>query len=164
MGGARARRLPEKGDSMAVPERAQRLERIEQGRRAEVPRADQPAYQAYLLLYVGFIAAPIIAGADKFFHLLTTWQEYLAPQVPRLTGLDSHTFMMGVGVIEMIAGIIVAVKPKIGGVIVGLWLCGIIVNLLVLGRFYDVALRDLGLALGAFALSRLAATVERRGA
>jgi hypothetical protein len=149
---------------MARPERADEFSRIRQERRADVPLADRPAYQAYVLLYVGFIAAPIIAGADKFFHLLATWHEYLAPQVSRLTGLEPHTFMMGVGVIEMIAGLIVAVKPKIGGVIVGLWLCGIIVNLLILGKFYDIALRDLGLALGAFALSRLAATVEDRSA
>jgi hypothetical protein len=145
---------------MARPERAEQFARIHQERRAEVPRADQPSYHAYLLLYVGFIAAPVIAGADKFFQLLATWQEYLAPQVPRLTGVEPQAFMMGVGVVEIVAGFIVAVKPKIGGVIVGLWLCGIIVNLLMLGKFYDIALRDLGLALGAFALSRLAAAVE----
>src|SRR5688572_16937496 len=147
---------------MALPERAERFERVEELGRTAVPSADQPAYQAYWLLYVGFIAAPIIAGADKFFGLLTTWTQYLAPQVPRLTGLKPETLMMGVGIIEIIAGLIVAVKPKIGGAIVGLWLCGIIVNLLMLGGFYDIALRDLGLALGAFALSRLAATIERR--
>jgi hypothetical protein len=149
---------------MAIPERGGRVERITRREREAVPRADQPAYQAYLLLYIGFIAAPIIAGADKFFHLLSTWHEYLAPQVTRLTGVAPQTFMMGVGVVEIVAGLIVALKPKIGGVIVGLWLCGIIVNLLLLGKFYDVALRDLGLALGAFALARLAATVERRSA
>jgi hypothetical protein len=149
---------------MARPERAEEFAGMHQERRAQIPRADQPVYQAYLLLYIGFIAAPIIAGADKFFQLLTGWHEYLAPQVPRLTGLEPHTFMMGVGVVEIIAGLIVAVKPKIGGAIVGLWLSGIIVNLLILGQFYDIALRDLGLALGAFALSRLAATVERPSA
>ena len=149
---------------MARPEHAEEFARIRTERPAELPGADQRAYHAYLLLYIGFIAAPVIAGADKFFHLLTTWHEYLAPQIPRLTGLEPRTFMIGVGVVEIIAGIIVAVKPKIGGIIVGLWLCGIIVNLLMLGKFYDVALRDLGLALGAFALSRLAATIEDRGA
>ena len=147
---------------MAIPERAQRFGPIEHERIAEVPKADRPAYQAYLILYIAFIAAPIIAGFDKFFHVLTTWHQYLAPQVSRLTGLEPHQFMMGVGVIEIVAGVIVALKPKIGGVIVGLWLCGIIVNLLFLGKFYDVALRDLGLALGAFALARLAVTVDRR--
>jgi hypothetical protein len=70
--------------------------------------------------------------------------------------------MLGVGVVEIIAGLIVAFKPKIGGVIVGLWLCGIVANLIMLGQFYDIALRDFGLALGAFSLSRLAVTVERR--
>jgi hypothetical protein len=147
---------------MAVPERSGRVTPLGHVGPDAIPRADQPAYQAYLLLYAAFIVAPIVAGADKFFHLLTTWHEYLAPQITRLTGLQPHTFMMGVGVVEIIAGLIVAVKPKIGGVIVGLWLCGIIVNLLLLGKFYDVALRDLGLALGAFALARLASTVERR--
>jgi hypothetical protein len=147
---------------MALPERAERFERVEHLREAPVPAADRPAYQAYVLLYIGFIAAPIIAGADKFLNILSTWQDYLAPQITNVTGIAPHTFMMGAGVVEMIAGLIVAVKPKIGGVIVGLWLCGIIVNLLMIGKFYDVALRDLGLALGAFALARLAVTVERR--
>jgi hypothetical protein len=147
---------------MALPERVERFERLERDRSAEVPRADQPAYQAYLLLYCGFIAAPIIAGADKFLHLLSTWEQYLAPQATRLTGIQPHTFMLGVGVVEIIAGLIVAFKPKIGGVIVGLWLCGIVANLIMLGQFYDIALRDFGLALGAFSLSRLAVTVERR--
>lgn len=147
---------------MARPQHAERFTRADRERRADVRAIDQPAYQAYLLLYVGFIAAPIIAGADKFLHLLATWQQYLAPQVTTLTGVAPHTFMMGVGIVEIAAGVITAIRPKIGGVIVGLWLCGIIVNLLMLGKFYDIALRDLGLALGAFALSRLAATVERQ--
>ena len=149
---------------MARPERAEELARLRQQSPIETPRSEESVYQAYLLLYVGFIAAPVIAGADKFFHLLSTWHEYLAPQVSRLTGLEPQTFMMGVGVIEIVAGLIVAWKPKIGGLIVGLWLCGIVVNLLMLGKFYDVALRDVGLALGAFALSRLADTVESRRA
>lgn len=147
---------------MALPERAHRFERAERIGRAEVPQADSPAYQAYLILYCAFIAAPIIAGIDKFAHLLTDWNQYLAPQVTQLTGLEAQTFMMGVGVIEIVAGLLVAFAPKIGGAIVGLWLCGIIVNLLMLGQYYDIALRDFGLALGAFALARLAVTVERR--
>src|SRR5437773_3261721 len=114
---------------MALPERSERFARIEESRPAEVPLSDRPAYQAYLLLYCGFIAAPIIAGADKFLQLLSTWDQYLAPQIPRLTGIQPHTFMLGVGIVEIIAGLLVALKPKIGGVIVGLWLCGIIVNL-----------------------------------
>ena len=75
--------------------------------------------------------------------------------VSRMTGISPHTFMLGVGVIEVIAGLLVAVMPRIGGYVVGLWLCGIIVNLLTIPAYFDVALRDLGLALGAFALARL---------
>ena len=147
---------------MAVPERTARIERIDRLRRAEVPAADQPAYQAYMVLYVGFIALPIIAGVDKFLHMLATWQEYLAPQITRLTGIDAHTFMMAVGGVEFLAGCLVAFKPKVGALVVAAWLAGIIVNLVMLGKFYDVALRDFGLMLGALALSRLAATIEDR--
>jgi hypothetical protein len=76
---------------MARPERAEEFARIRKERPAELPVTDQQACHAYLLLYIGFIAAPIIAGADKFFHLLTAWHEYLAPQIPRLTGLEPRT-------------------------------------------------------------------------
>ena len=112
-----------------------------------------PGYQAYLALYVGFIVAPIVAGADKFFGLLTNWEQYLAPVVANI--VPAHTFMLAVGGIEIIAGLLVAVKPRIGAYIVCAWLVGIILNLLMLGAYYDIALRDLGLAIGAFALGRL---------
>jgi hypothetical protein len=113
------------------------------------------SYEAYLILLTGFVAAPIIAGLDKFFHLLVDWTQYLAPIVPRLTGIDAALFMMIVGVIEIVAGIIVAVKPKVGGLIVAVWLWGIILNLLLIPGYYDIALRDFGLSLGALALARL---------
>ena len=145
----------------AIPERHGRIERLEHEAPARSPRAVEFARQAYLVLYLGFIALPIIAGADKFFDLLGPWDEYLAPVFPRLLGIGAHTFMMAVGAIEIVAGLIVALKPKVGSVIVGLWLCGIIVNLLILGRFFDVALRDLGLALGALALFRLSCAFDR---
>jgi hypothetical protein len=119
-----------------------------------------PAWQAFRMLQVGFIVAPTIAGLDKFFHLLTDWDKYLAPQIARLSPWGGHTLMLAVGAIEILAGLLVAIKPKIGGAIVGLWLLGIIVNLLLLGGYYDVALRDLGLAIGAFSLSRLAKAHE----
>jgi hypothetical protein len=118
-------------------------------------RVNSPAYQAYQILHIAFTAAPVIAGIDKFFHFLVNWDQYLSPIVPRVLGINGHTFMLGVGVIEVIAGFIVAVAPRIGGWIVGLWLCGIIVNLLTIPAHLDIALRDLGLALGAFALARL---------
>ena len=99
---------------------------------------------------------PIIAGADKFAHLLTDWHKYLAPVVTDILPLQPHTFMYIVGVIEIIAGILVFIKPKLGGLIVGLWLLGIVINLLLTGEYYDVAVRDAVMAIGAFSLSMLA--------
>ena len=118
------------------------------------------SYQAYRILHFGFVVAPIIAGLDKFFNVLVYWEQYLAPIATRVTGLSARQFMMGVGVIEVVAGLVVAFKPRIGGLIVACWLLGIIVNLLLVPGFYDVALRDLGLSLGALALSRLSIEFE----
>ena len=115
----------------------------------------QPAYQAYLILYAGFVALPILAGVDKFFHLLVNWDWYLAPVVTQIIPVTGHTFMLAVGVIEIAAGVLVAFRPRIGACVVALWLWGIIVNLLLVPGFYDVALRDFGLSLGALALARL---------
>jgi len=116
----------------------------------------RPAYQAYVVLYAGFVVLPIVAGLDKFFHLLVNWDQYLAPQVTQILPVTAHQFMLAVGVIEIIAGLIVALKPQIGSYIVMLWLWGIIVNLLLTpAGFYDIALRDFGLSLGALALARL---------
>ena len=122
---------------------------------ATIVRTDSPSYQAYQILHIAFTVAPIVAGIDKFFHFLVNWDLYLAPIVPRTLHMSAHTFMLGVGGVELIAGLFVAIAPRIGSWIVGLWLCGIIVNLLVMGAYFDIALRDLGLALGAFALARL---------
>src|SRR6185295_9597195 len=99
---------------------------------ATAVRVSSPSYQAYQILHIAFTAAPIVAGVDKFYHFLTNWEMYVSPIVPRLLGVSAHSFMLGVGVIEIIAGFIVAVAPRIGGWIVGLWLCGIIVNLLMI--------------------------------
>jgi len=119
--------------------------------------------QAFQILRFAFTVAPIIAGLDKFVHLLTDWDKYLAPVVSSTLGVRPHTFMMVVGAIEIVAGIVVAVSPRFGGYLVAAWLAGIIVNLLLVGGYLDVALRDLGLLLGALALARLAeaAAVER---
>jgi hypothetical protein len=119
------------------------------------PTAARPAYQAYLILHVGFVVLPIVMGVDKFFDVLGNWDLYLAPLVPRLTHLEAHTFMMAVGVIEIVAGLLVAFRPHIGACVIVLWLCGIIVNLLLISGFYDIAMRDFGLLLGALALARL---------
>ena len=118
-------------------------------------------YQAYQILHIAFTIAPIVAGLDKFLHLLTNWDQYLAPTVNNMLGGNGHLFMQAAGVIEIIAGIGILLKPKIFGYVVGLWLLGIIVNLLMIPGYFDVALRDLGLALGAFALARLSAVYDR---
>jgi len=118
-----------------------------------------PVFQAFWILRLGFIAAPILFGLDKFAGLLTDWDGYLAPAFDRLIPGSAHQAMLAVGVIEIVAGIVVAVLPRFGGYLVAAWLGGIIVNLLVLGDYYDVALRDFGLMLGALALARLATAV-----
>jgi len=116
----------------------------------------RPAYQAYLILHVGFAVLPIVAGLDKFFHYLVNWDAYLAPVVTQVVPVTANNFMLAVGVIEVVAGLLVAVRPQIGAYVVALWLWGIIVNLLLIPSFYDIALRDFGLSLGALALARLA--------
>jgi hypothetical protein len=117
--------------------------------------ASSPAYQAYQILHFGFTVAPIVAGVDKFLHLLTNWDQYLPPVVNRMLGGHGHEFMYVVGVIEVIAGIGVFLKPKIFAYVVAAWLGVIIVNLLLIPGYFDIALRDLGLMLGALALGRL---------
>jgi hypothetical protein len=115
-----------------------------------------PAFQAYQILHVGFSVAPIVAGLDKFFHLLVNWDQYLAPWIAKLSPIGGHGMMLAAGVIEAAAGILVAIHPRLGAPIVAAWLCLIIVSLVSTGAYLDVALRDLGLALGALALWRLA--------
>lgn len=113
--------------------------------------------QAFLLLRTVFTVAPILFGLDKFAGLLTDWERYLAPWIDDLVPGSAHTAMLLVGVVEVVAGVVVAVAPRFGGYLVALWLAGIIVNLLTLGSYYDVALRDFGLLVAALALARLAA-------
>jgi hypothetical protein len=120
-----------------------------------------PAYQAYRLLHWGFVAAPVIAGADKFLHLLTNWDAYLAPVIANASPLGRHGTMLAVGVVEIAAALLVAWRPRIGAYVVAAWLAGIIANLFLLGTGYDVALRDFGLFLGALALGRLSEVYDR---
>ena len=122
---------------------------------AATARISRPAYQAYQILHIGFVVAPVIAGLDKFFHLLVNWDMYLAPVIARLSPIGGHGLMLLVGVVEIIAGILVALKPRIGAYVVALWLWGIILNLVLIPNYFDVALRDFGLSLGALALARL---------
>jgi hypothetical protein len=121
----------------------------------------QPAYQAYQILRWGFTIAPILAGADKFFHWLVNWDQYLAPFMDSLLQGYGHQFMLVVGIIEIVAGLGVAYKPRIFAYVVAVWLLAIIGNLLLIPGYFDVALRDLGLALAALALARLSQLFDR---
>ena len=126
-------------------------------------RVSDPRVQAFALLRIGFTVAPILFGLDKFLDWLVDWRIYLAPQIDDLIPGSAHQAMLAVGVIEIVAGLVVATLPRWGGYLVAGWLAGIIVNLLVLGDHYDVALRDFGLLLAALTLARLA-TAEQRNA
>jgi hypothetical protein len=119
-------------------------------------RRDNPARQAFWLLRSGFTVAPILFGADKFAHVLVNWDDYLAPRVSDPLPGTPHQIMYVVGAIEILAGLVVALRPRFGGYLVAAWLVGIIANLLLIPGFYDVALRDFGLFIAALALARLA--------
>ena len=119
------------------------------------------ARQAWHILHFAFTAVPIIAGADKFLHWLVNWDIYLCEPARRILGEYSHEFMLAVGVIEIVAGLGVAMKPRIFAYVVAAWLGGIIINLLLTGTYFDIALRDFGLMLGELALGRLSAGVRR---
>ena len=114
------------------------------------------ADEAYFLLRTVFTVAPILFGLDKFTQLLSDWDFYLAPWINDLVPGSARDAMMIIGVVEVAAGVLVALRPRIGAYVVALWLAGIIVNLITLGDYYDVALRDFGLLVGALALARLA--------
>jgi uncharacterized membrane protein YphA (DoxX/SURF4 family) len=120
----------------------------------------EPAYGAYLLLRIGFTVLPILFGADKFFNVLTSWEHYLAPWIVRLIPLTAHQAMLVVGVIEIVAGLAVAIKPRYAAYIVAAWLAGIVINLFSYPGFYDIALRDFGLVLAAVTLARLASAYD----
>ena len=122
--------------------------------RASAIRPDH-AERAFQLLRTVFTVAPIAFGLDKFANLLTDWENYLAPWINDLVPGTAHTAMLLVGVIEIVAGLAVALRPKFGGLLVAAWLAGIIVNLVTMGEYYDVALRDFGLLVAALALALL---------
>jgi len=117
---------------------------------------DRAGREAFWILRAAFTAAPILFGLDKFADVMTNWSKYLAGPFNDLIPGSAHQAMLAVGVIEVVAGLLVAWRPRIGAYVVALWLAGIIVNLLTLGNYYDVALRDFGLFVAALALSRLA--------
>jgi hypothetical protein len=121
---------------------------------------DDPAFQAFALLRVAFTVAPIAFGVDKFFNGMVDWEKYLAPWINRLMPGTAHSFMLFVGIVEIVAGLVVAAKPRFGAYLVAAWLAGIIVNLLTYSGYYDVALRDFGLLVGALTLGRLASRYD----
>jgi hypothetical protein len=117
---------------------------------------NDPAYQAFWLLRIGFTVAPILFGIDKFAHVLVNWDKYMAPEFTDLFNVQAHTLMYAVGAIEIVAGLVVAIRPRFGGYLVAAWLAGIITNLLLMADYFDIALRDFGLLLAALTLARLA--------
>jgi uncharacterized membrane protein YphA (DoxX/SURF4 family) len=125
----------------------------------------EPACGAFLLLRTGFTVLPIVFGLDKFTNILTDWEAYLAPWVVNLLPFDARTAMILIGIVELVAGILVAIRPRYGAYVVALWLAGIVLNLLTYPGFYDVALRDFGLLLAALTLGRLSSVYNpaRRG-
>ena len=123
---------------------------------------DRGAREAFWLLRTVFTVAPILFGLDKFTNVLVDWETYLAPWINDIVPGNAHTAMLIVGVVEIAAGVLVAITPRWGGYVVALWLAGIIVNLLTLGDYYDVALRDFGLFVAALALARLATPASAR--
>jgi hypothetical protein len=142
-------------ESAALPHSGHRSPAAASASTATTARTD-PGYQAFLLLRIGFAVAPILFGVDKFFNVLVHWPQYLAPWINDIVPGSAQAAMYGVGVIEIAAGLLVAVKPRYGAPLVAAWLAGIVVNLLTYSGWYDIALRDFGLMLGALALTRLA--------
>jgi uncharacterized membrane protein YphA (DoxX/SURF4 family) len=124
---------------------------------------DDAGYQAFLLLRIGFAALPILFGLDKFFEVLVNWEIYLAPWINDIVPGSATDAMYAIGVIEIVAGIAVAVKPRYGAYLVAAWLGGIVVNLLTYSGYYDIALRDFGLMVGALTLARLASRYDPPG-
>jgi uncharacterized membrane protein YphA (DoxX/SURF4 family) len=122
-----------------------------------------PAYQAFLLLRIAFSVAPILFGLDKFTNVMVDWESYLAPWINDIVPGSASTAMHLVGIVEILAGVFVALKPRYGAYVVAAWLGGIIINLLTYSGYYDIALRDFGLMLGALTLARLASVYDPPG-
>jgi hypothetical protein len=129
---------------------------------AATAKADwrDPRYQAFALMRLTFTIAPIAFGLDKFFNIMVHWPNYLAPWINNILPGSGQQFMYFVGATEILAGVIVALKPRYGAYVVAGWLAGIIINLLTYSGLYDIALRDFGLMLGALALARLASAYD----
>jgi uncharacterized membrane protein YphA (DoxX/SURF4 family) len=129
---------------------------------ASAARADwrDARYQAFALMRLAFTVAPILFGLDKFTNVMVDWPQYLAPWIDDIAPGSAQDFMYFVGAIEIVAGVVVALKPRYGAYLVAGWLAGIILNLLTASGWYDVALRDFGLMIGALTLARLASVYD----
>lgn len=130
---------------------------------AEAPARSTSVDRVVTIMRLTYGLVPIVAGADKFTHYLTDWDQYLAPQIANMLPFPTHTFMAIVGVIEIVAGLLVLIKPRLGSIIVCLWLLGIAINLLMTGQYYDVAVRDTVMAIGALSLFMLSRPAYPRG-
>jgi uncharacterized membrane protein YphA (DoxX/SURF4 family) len=139
------------GHPASVNERAVSVEHADWG---------DARYQAFALLRLAFIVAPIAFGLDKFFNVMVDWRIYLAPWINDIAPGSGQDFMYLVGAIEIVAGVLVALKPRYGAYVVAGWLAGIVINLLTLSGYYDIALRDFGLMLAALTLARLASVYD----
>jgi hypothetical protein len=128
----------------------------------DVSLRSDPRYQAFWLMRIGFTVLPLLMGIDKYFNALTNWPQYLADWIDNIVPGTAQQLMYVVGGVEIVAAVIVAIKPRIGAYIVAAWLAGIIVNLLSYGEWYDIAARDFGLMLGALSLGRLASVYDRK--
>src|SRR3954452_19321397 len=133
-------------------------------RTTDTTRADwsDGRYQAFALMRIAFTVAPILFGLDKFFNVMVDWPQYLAPWINDILPGSGQDAMYAIGVIEIVAGLAVAIRPKYGAPLVAAWLGGIIINLLTYSGYYDIALRDFGLMLAALTLTRLAWAYDRR--
>jgi hypothetical protein len=145
--------------SAALPQRLDRRAVVVEQAPApprEVVIAAGPTWQAFQLLHWAFVVIPLTAGADKFFGVLAPWRDYLSPTIPDLLGLGTQRILHGIGIMEILAGLIVAFAPRVGGWLLAGWLWAIVINLLSMPGYADIALRDAGLSLAALALARLA--------
>lgn len=122
---------------------------------AEAPTRSTTVERVVTIMRLTYGLVPIVAGADKFTHYLVDWDQYLAPQIANMLPFPAHTFMAIVGVVEIVAGLLVLIKPRLGSIIVCLWLLGIAINLLMTGQYYDIAVRDTVMAIGALSLFML---------
>ena len=129
------------------------------GKTSAATTAGNPAFDAYRLLRIGFVVAPLVMGLDKFFNLLTQWPKFVCPLIA--SRIDPQLFMRCAGPVEIVAGILVLLKPRYGALIVAAWLLLVIVNLLLIPGYYDIVLRDVGLLLAALALARLSAVFSK---